>query len=1034
MALSPKITFPTDSLGYSTNLVNQTILGTTESNTASILVNDSTAGVSYASGNTNWGFTTMLENGDNVFNIVAVDVFGTPSAATSITITLTSEDNLNLVIDPPTGITFSRSRDSVEVSVIENKEPEIIGYNFYGSEEPGGGSEGFTLLNRTLVRESSFFREETVVLSENIETVGNIKTTNKVEQLQRNNYYSFAHNRRTQPLGNRPISEPNHYVVTAVGFDPDTLQQVESAYSGEVGASPVILDTSIRDLTVRSTTDVQQSYIDQILSVNSDVDVKPGTVTRDVHINPPSDEFERLYTVLDFLHRSQSFLTLLEFDDANKDGISDPVLESENKIRLKEALQIPDERADDVQRLIDDSFDKLAGNVNVPRKSALPALGQALFYTRSVPNQDVSINAGGIIETVSEGEPAVQFQVLTDFTLRVADLENYYNPQTDRYEVSLDIQALNPGNEGNVDASKIRVIVSGINPIFGVTNPNPTDFGQDQESNADLAQRAILAFVSVDVGTEGGYLSTALGTPNVSRARIISAGEPLMMRDIDPLRLVHTFGMVDIYVYGSKQTTVTEQFGFNYEISRNEQAVIQSANLFHFRVQNENVNIDKPIYDVVSVVNATKGAAYDITDFEIINDGQVIDLNESLPTNVAVGLDPTDVILVTYRFRESQPYIFLRQPVESIVSVEGEISGFLSESNYQLRKLEDPLQFGNSTSSSDQMQLVFGNGVPSGEVIDILGEQILLFAENPANLERYGIDVESIQITNLNNTQVYTRDLDYVIVPGNANSYTAIRRTPNSSIPSGSSVLVDYSAGENFTVRYNINSLLEDVQERINHMKHLTADVVIKGAIRTFIDIDMKVVIEEGSDQTSIDRRIRTALARLLREKQIGESVYQSDIVHAVEENVGVSHVEIPFTKMVKANGSYSINEDYVGSFEPFQTVNVTAYRSVGTLKWETIEGGGPETLFKGVFENDIPYTMVSSASEVSEQEGRAYIDSEGRLYISPFGSVANARVTSTYVVQDAMGSRDIEFSEIEYGAIGDLTITFDFVRKFRGF
>jgi len=1038
MAVTPRITFPTDKPGYSTNIKNQVISGTADPTTNIILVNNSSEGVSFNKQNLTWSINPELSDGENIFSVVAIDNFEGRSSAARLTVTLTTEEFLDLKIKPPTGITLDRARDSITISIIENSEPEVIGYNFYGSEEPGGGENGFILLNRTLIKDVSFFKENNVVINQTTETNGSLKSTFIVEEIQKNNYYSYTHNRLTQPLGNKPISELNHYVVTAVGFDPINLQQVESPFSAELGAIPIILDTSIRDLPSRTTSDIQQSLIEQILSVNPDIDVKPGTLTRDIHINPPSDEFERIYTVIDFLHRSQSFLTLLSFDDPNQDRISDPVLEADNKIRLKEALLIPDDRAEEVQSLIDDAFDKLSGNVNVTRKPAQFSIGQALFFTRSNPTRDYTINAGGIIETVSDsGDPSttVQFRVLNDVTLSLSDLDNFFNPSTNRFELTVDIQAVDEGISGNVDADKIKVVVSGIDTIFGVTNPNPTEFGQDEESNADLAERSLLAFVGVDAGTEGGYLATTLGTPNVSRARIISAGEELMMRDIDPLRLIHTFGMVDIYVYGSKQTTVTENFGFNYYTAKDEQAIIQSVNLFHFRVLNSNVSISKPIFDVIEVRNISRAASYDINNFNIVNDGQVIDLDETLEGNVAIGLSPNDIISVTYRYRDSDPYIFTRQPVESIVSAEGEISGNLTSQNYTLVKTEDTLEFGNSTSSKDKMILNFANNIPSGGTIEINDEPILLFAENENSLSRFGIDLDTIAVSDNINETFYVRDIDYVIIPGNQNTFTKIKRTPNSSIPSGATVFVDYVAGENITVRYNVNSLLNDVQTRINKMKHLTADVVVKGAIKTLIDIDMKVVIEEGSDQNSVDRKIRTAVAKLFTSKQIGESIYQSDVINVVENITGVSHVVIPFTKMVKSNNSYVIREKYTGNFQLNQSINVDAYKSIGRLSWETLENGGNPNLFRGVFENDIPLNLVSSASEVAEESGRAYIDSSGFLYISTkLGPINNARISTTYIVHNATGSRDISFSEIEYGAVGTLTITFDFIKKFRGF
>jgi hypothetical protein len=1037
MAISPKITFPTQSPGYSTNLVYQTISGTADPSSVQILINGSSLNVDYATGSTTWTFTAMLSEGTNQFNVTAVDETGSVSIPPAlITVTLTTEDNLNLVVKPPTGLFLERSSEAVTISIIENEEPQVIGYNFYGSEEVGGGIQGFTLLNRALIKDVSFYEEDKVVLSEQVSTEGNIRNTVIIEEIIRKNYYSFIHNRINQPLGNKPITEPNHYVVTAVAFDPILQQQVESPYSPELGTSPILLDTSVRDLQVRNTSDIQQSYIDQILTTDSSIDVKPGTITRDIHINPPSDEFERLYIIQDFMHRSQSFLTLLAIDDEDEDGISDPVLESNYKLRLKEALLVSDENADQVQELIDDAFTKLAGNVNVRRKEAQQSIGQVTFFTRRTPTRNSTINSGAIVQTISDDTtPTIQFRVSTDFTLNLDDLENFFNPLTQRYEVTLNVQAIEAGLNGNVDAGKIQVVVSGIDSIFGIINNNPTEFGQDLEPNSLLAQRALLAFVSVDVGTEGGYLATTLGTPNVSRAKIISADEDLMMRDIDPLRLIHTYGKVDIYIQGNITKTVTETFGFSFATVRNEQVLIQSADLYYFRVQNNNVNVDNPIYDVIEIKNLSRGATYDTSGFRIINDGQVVDIDQNLPANISLGLNPSDVIVISYRYRSSSPYTFNQQPVESIVSVTGEISGPLTSSNFILEKLEDPLTVGNSTISKDRMQIKFANGLPTGGVINVTDEAILLLAENESELERFGIDADSIIVTDNTGTVTYLRDFDYVITEGSINTLTSIRRIPDGSISSGQTVLVDYSAGENMTVQYNVNSLLSNVQSRIDKMRHLTADVIVKNSIRIPIDLDINVVLESGSDQTSIDRRIRTSVARLLSEKQIGESVYQSDVVNVIEDIPGVSHVIIPFTRMVKSNNSYVMRETYSGGWQEFQTLNVTSYKSVGKLSWETLENGGPSNLFRGVFENDIPLTLVDRSSLVSEAAGRAYIDPEGYLYISTkLGPINNASITTTYVVVNAKGSRDIYFSDIEYGSIGTLNITFDFVRKFRGF
>ncbi len=1036
MAIAPTITFPTNRPGFSTNLEVQTLKGTADPTTKSILVNGSVSGVTYTSGAIDWTFVTMLNEGENTFDVIAKDAIGSLSSPDTITITRTTEDNLNLIVSSPTGITLDRGRNFVKISVIQNPEIEVIGYNFYGSEEVGGGINGFTLLNTQLVTEPDYYKENAVVLSETVDTSGDIKTTYTVERISNDYYFSYTHDRVNQSLGTKPLSEPNHYVVTAIAFDPVLLQQVESPYGAELGASPLLLDTSIRDLPSRTTLDIQESYIREVLDTDASIDVKPGTVTRDIHINPPSDEFARLYIIQDFMHRSQSFLTLLTLDDENGDGVSDLVTDSVYKQKLQAALLIPTGREDEVQQLIDDAFTKLAGNVNIKRKEAQKAMGQVLFYTRRTPTRDATISAGGIIETVSdETTNPVRFSVLTDFTLKVSDLANYYNSATERYEIILDIQAVEEGSAGNVDAEKIQLVVSGIDSVFGVDNPNPTEFGQDIESNANLARRAMLAFVSVDSGTEGGYLATTLGTPNVERAKIISAGEDLMQRDIDPLRLVHINGKVDIYIQGSLQTSNTETFGFIYRTVKGQSALIQSVPFFHFRALNSNISVDKPIYDVIQIHNSTRSANYDLTGFTVLGDGDVVNLDEDLPTNQAIGLAPTDIITMSYRYRDSDPYIFLNQPVESIVSITGEDSGALTSANYELQKLQDPLAFGNSTSAVDQMQLIFANSVPAGGIRQVNNEVHTLIAENEIELNYYGVDTTTIEVSDTTQTIYYVKDIDYAVIAGSMNVLTKIKRLFGSAITTGSAVFIDYEAGENFTVVYNTNGLLQNVQSRIDVMKHLTADVVVKGAQRTYIDFDMTVVLEEGSDQTSIDRKIRTTVAKLLSSKMIGQPIYQSDVINVIEDVPGVDYIIVPFQKMVRANGSMVIRELFVTAWNTYQASFVTSYKSVQKLSWATTENGGPETSFRGVFENDILLEMVSSAALVADGAGRFYISADGYVYVSPkLGNITDAKFTVTYIVVDAIGARDIDFCEIEFGAVGTMTITYDFSKKFTGF
>ncbi|GAG04898.1 unnamed protein product, partial [marine sediment metagenome] len=210
------------------------------------------------------------------------------------------------------------------------------------------------------------------MIAEEVEAAGNIRRITTTERVDTRIYFAFT--QTLDPATGDPIQQGvrRYFVVTAVGYDPVLREEVESVYSGEISGLPQFIDTSLRDLPPRTELDVLTTQISRILEVNDQIDIKPGTVVRDVLLDPSSAEFARLYIVEDFTHRSLSFLTLVAFDDSDNDGISDLVENSPQKQALRDALFLDDEAT---QQLIDDAFTKLAGNFNITRKGATNAAG-----------------------------------------------------------------------------------------------------------------------------------------------------------------------------------------------------------------------------------------------------------------------------------------------------------------------------------------------------------------------------------------------------------------------------------------------------------------------------------------------------------------------------------------------------------------------------------------------------------------------------------------------------------------------------------
>ena len=1026
----PIITIPTSEPFFSTNMNEVTVGGTynIHSGITSILVNGSSGGVSISGGE--WDYQAHLLTGDNVFTILATDGV---NYSTSDVITIIYNSSLDATIaSTPTGISLVQGRNVVTLNVpFPNDLTNFQGFNFYGAENPGGGGTGYTLFNSIPINTVAFAQNNTVLVSETVTQVGVQQTTVTVENILTVDFAQYVHNRVVNPLGLNPLTTANYYVITTVFYDPINKYLIESPYSEELVGKPIVINTQLKQLDPRTVSDFSLAIMDQILAADPTADIKPGTVIRDTVVDPASTLFANLFTIINFIHVSQSFPTLIAFDDPNGTGVSSDVLTTPGKDALRQALLIPTSQANTVQTLIDTAFDKLAGNVNKTRNLATRSIGTITVYTTRTPTGPVSVQPGATIQTTADtvnGVASVQFQTLSGFLLQVADLPNYFNSVTNRYEFTLNIQAVTAGTSGNVNAGTITSVVNGFDSIFGVINGGPTEFGTNQEPNESLATRAQLAFLSVDSGTSAGYFSNTIGISGVTRAIVISAGNALMQRDLDPLREIHALGKVDIYVQGNVSQQVTETIGFAYDKVVGEQFYIQSRPLFQFKSVNPAVTASAPIFEVTQVLNVTRAAVYDLTGFSVFGDGNVIQLDPTLALNIFVGLGATDIISVTYVYRASPPIILSVQPVQSIISVTGNLSGVLTSANYTLAKQDDPLLLGNSTSARDKIIFNFANGVPTGGLNTVSNEVKTLTGTTLVSLTSLGVDTTTIVVTNQAQSVTYTLNNDYTLVPGSPTTQTQIARVATGAITSGQIVLVSYKAGETMQIVYSTNSLLSQVQQSIDTMKHITADVLVKGAQATLIDIEMTVALTVGADPTRVSQNIRDVIGNQMATSPLGRSVYQSDIVSLTERVEGVQYVVIPLTRMAKTNGTQVIRE-LLGdpAFTVYQSGAVTSYISTEALKEPTTVGGGPSNLFGGIFENDFALTMVTTDTGVALAAGSGYIRADGKIIISTLhGTNPNTQTyTVTYVVENETGSNDIIMTSIEYGAINSLQITF---------
>lgn len=497
----------------------------------------------------------------------------------------------------PTGLTTDAAGNRITIRWIKNPESDIQGYNVYNSTTSGGGLSGYTKLNNELITEYRSIEEVLTNREVTVEIIGGEKVTTIREDVEEVFMFVYDH----EDLLDTKVQ---YYVVTAVNNSEE-----ESLLSIEIHDTPLILSTKLIEFPIRTTSDVTRSMIDLILNRHPDIDVKPGTMTRDLHIDPHAAEFSHLYMYIDFLSRSESFITLLDIDDPDNTGESVAVEDSDYKQALKRAFQFTDDQ--DLQDVIDIAFDKLANNFNTFRVEPTSSVGQVIFYTTVKPLSTIVIPEGTIVSTTpSSTKDAINFETTNEAKMLIASINDYYNEARQRYEVTADVQSVETGETTNVNVGTI------INSTFSqlrVTNIKPAENGFDVESNTSLAHRAMLAFTSLDVGTRDGYLKTAIETQYVEDVLVVDAGHELMQRDFDYVREEHLYGKVDIYFKGSVLVSYSETFGFLYDGGINEDVQIDDVVDMQITVLNPNVSIDFPVYLVQEITNVTKADAYDLT-------------------------------------------------------------------------------------------------------------------------------------------------------------------------------------------------------------------------------------------------------------------------------------------------------------------------------------------------------------------------------------------------------------------------------------
>lgn len=213
------------------------------------------------------------------------------------------------------------------------------------------------------------------------------------------------------------------------------------------------------------------------------------------------------------------------------------------------------QEAQSVRGAIDTHLDRLLANWAIYRRPGTVARGSAWFYRLTIPIADIVIPAGTKISTTTTIESdAVDFVTTETITMIAAQASDYYNPNEDRYEIQVSIEAAYSGISGNVGPNNITAY-TGTADISGVTNKTATSGGSGGETDIEMRARGLSVIAGVNAGTKAGYRILVLTVPEVQNAIVVDPNDTEMER-------VRDGGGADVWIETEETSEVTDTYTY----------------------------------------------------------------------------------------------------------------------------------------------------------------------------------------------------------------------------------------------------------------------------------------------------------------------------------------------------------------------------------------------------------------------------------------------------------------------------------------
>jgi len=283
---------------------------------------------------------------------------------------------------------------------------------------------------------------------------------------------------------------------------------------------------SINPKTKEDFIESMKSFIADYNSKNgTNIDIRDGTVFKDLIIDSPSVEFEKVYNDITYASKLSSLEYSNEIEDSDLDLIG-----------------------------LNYGLTRLGSSI-----STVDVTFITTFTEDAPPTNNIIINTGVQVKVPSSvGSPEIQFKTIESKQIDSSRPDDYLYTDFDgtiRYAVTVKCECLTPGSVGNVQTGAIKEIITPIAGIGKVTNPSPGIGGRDVESNSDFAKRIKGKLSGNSIGTDSGIKTLLYTDERVKDINIIRAG------DSDAIRNIYG-GEVDVIVLKEDRQTYSFQIEY----------------------------------------------------------------------------------------------------------------------------------------------------------------------------------------------------------------------------------------------------------------------------------------------------------------------------------------------------------------------------------------------------------------------------------------------------------------------------------------